>query len=344
MNKLPENDFDRTTSRLCPLCGGGEYREIMRVDLDSAQAEHLGVAGFPLVKCLSCGLLYLTPRPSDELLNFYYSESERSREFMNDFMISDRNAQSAYWNDAVSGLQKFNGGAPGRLLDIGCGAGWFVKIAADRGWDSHGVDMSGILADAAEKTAPGRIRHAPFKASDYERASFDAVTMFDVLEHVVDPVRIVEDAAALLKPGGVLLVTVPDADSIFFRLYGRRWRMIITVGHLVYFTRSTLEALLARHGLRPALRIRPEFDRHGAASPLAVRAIETAKFLARLVPAVTYHPFHRLFLSRVPGLKNWKLRIGGMEISHNDIQKKFPRYPSIADSTRIYAVKDRRTP
>jgi 2-polyprenyl-3-methyl-5-hydroxy-6-metoxy-1,4-benzoquinol methylase len=304
----------------CPLCDADSHKAFMDIRLDPAQAGYLGVDVFHLVRCGGCGLLYLNPRPSDELLRFYYSHSEQSRKFMEDVMIGEKNIKTKYWDNALDRLERLLG-RPGRLLDIGCGAGGLVRTALNRGWDAMGVDSSELLAAAAVKLCPGRIRCAPFRADDYDPDSFDVVTLFDVLEHVTDIHGVISDAARLLRPGGILTATVPDARSPFFRLYRRRWRMVITVGHITYFDRPAVERLLDGHGLRPILWKRPEFD---SPRPFAAAA-ETAKFLARAAIAFTALPV----LRAVPPLRP----------TGDAVARRVNSFPSIADSIRVYSVK-----
>ena len=329
-----ETPADQSCLTPCPVCGADTPAHVMDIALSPQQADHLGVDLFPLVKCGACGLLYLNPRPSDALLDFYYSESEQSQEFMNQFMIAPEGNQVKYWDTALDRLAALNRG-PGRLLDVGCGAGWLIKRALERGWDAHGMDSSRILSAAAMKLCPGRVRDSAFDPADYREGEFDVVTMFETLEHVTDPNQIFAGVSRVLKPGGIVAVSVPDADSIFFKLYGKRWRLVVAVGHLVYYARPQLNELLMRHGLRAQIWTRPEFD----GRPLSARFVEVAKFAARAAIGLSYYPLYRFFIRPVLGKPDWSLRLFGKNLSHKWFHRFASELPCMADSIRVYAVK-----
>lgn len=103
----------------------------------------------------------------------------------------------------------------GRLLDVGCGAGIFMAIAQSRGWDVHGVEPCTPLCDLTTRNVgPNRVANAAFEDVEGVEGGYDAVAMWDVLEHVLDPLAWVVKARALLRPGGVLVVCTPDEESL----------------------------------------------------------------------------------------------------------------------------------
>lgn len=139
-------------------------------------------------------------------------------------------------------------GARPRLLDIGCGTGIFLDEAVRAGWDVAGIETSpyaaaearrrgvDVTCDAAEGVAPAG-------------GEFDVVTLWDVIEHLRDPLGVLRSAARALKPGGVLALSTGDLDSACARLSGARWHLFNLPEHLFFFTPAALRGMLAKVGL-----------------------------------------------------------------------------------------------
>lgn len=133
------------------------------------------------------------------------------------------------------------GARAGTLLDVGAGRGRFVASARAAGWDARGIEPS--RRSSAAHVAPVGIEEA-----DVEPGSLDAITLWHVLEHVDDPAQALERLHGWLKPGGVLLVGVPNLDSVQARIGGPRWYHLDLPRHRTHFTARGLEALLDRTG------------------------------------------------------------------------------------------------
>jgi 2-polyprenyl-3-methyl-5-hydroxy-6-metoxy-1,4-benzoquinol methylase len=153
----------------------------------------------------------------------------------------------------------------GRLLDVGAGAGGFLELARRHGWQADGVELSPQLAARAAARSGARVVHGDFAgdlaADELRGGAYDAVTMWDVLEHTVDPGAVLDRARTLLAPDGVLIVLTIDAASLFNTVADIAWRLtrhrlasplelLYDKRHNHYFTARTLVALLGRHGLR----------------------------------------------------------------------------------------------
>jgi SAM-dependent methyltransferase len=132
--------------------------------------------------------------------------------------------------------------SPGYLLDVGCASGLFLRCATDAGWNVIGVEPSKTLCNEATTTLAGRgeVICATLQNSGLHTSSFDAVTIWDVLEHVRDPIEFMNACGALLKPGGHLFVNVPNLDSLQARILGARWPLLLPE-HLNYFNRKSLK-------------------------------------------------------------------------------------------------------
>ena len=142
------------------------------------------------------------------------------------------------------------------VLDVGCSAGYFVEAALRRGFDAIGVEPSSWLCRRArERVGESRVIEGTFETAALGRARFDAVTLWDVLEHVPDPVSFLSRARDILRPGGLLFLNVPARDTLTAALLGSRWPLLLPE-HLFYFSRPSLRIALAAAGFE-APRFRP---------------------------------------------------------------------------------------
>jgi 2-polyprenyl-3-methyl-5-hydroxy-6-metoxy-1,4-benzoquinol methylase len=136
---------------------------------------------------------------------------------------------------------------PGRLLDVGCSCGYFMEVAAARGFEVHGVEFSSAaIAAAAADFRPrifeGRLEDMP------DKGLFDVISAFDLIEHVHDPRAFLRRCASLLNPQGVLLVSTPDTGHFLRFLMGSRWPMLQPMQHLSLFSRKALAGAVRAEG------------------------------------------------------------------------------------------------
>ena len=139
---------------------------------------------------------------------------------------------------------------PGRLLDLGAGAGFFVEEAAAAGWCSEGLEAARWAVERSRSRGGPPVRHGD--AQDLralECGAFDVVSAFDVIEHLEDPLVFLRGCAAALRPGGVLVLTTPRFDSLAARICGARWHALLPA-HLHYFSRQSLRVALGQAGFR----------------------------------------------------------------------------------------------
>ena len=137
---------------------------------------------------------------------------------------------------------------PGRVLDVGCHIGLFLEVARKSGWDAWGVEPSSWAADRAHARGL-QVIHGALTESDLPCDSLDAVTMWDVIEHLNDPLGALRHCLGLLKPGGVIAVCTMDVEALFPRPRRRVWPWYMQM-HLIYFSRRTLASMLGAPATR----------------------------------------------------------------------------------------------
>jgi SAM-dependent methyltransferase len=140
--------------------------------------------------------------------------------------------------------------AAARLLDVGAAFGFAVAEARRAGWDATGLEVSPAAARRASRAADGRVVVASAEATPFAPEAFDAITLWDVLEHLPDPHAALAELTRILCPGGQLLLTTGDVGSLAARLSGARWHLYTVPEHLFFYTRRSLRLLLEAHGFR----------------------------------------------------------------------------------------------
>lgn len=223
----------------------------------SARLHYLfSVQGYRVVGCDDCGLMMLNPQPSDEDLAGIYSADY--------FLLGHDEAAEGHVSEVkqatadhyLNSLIKYRGEATGRLLEIGCGHGNLLVRARAHGFDVTGVEYSPHACEKARQrlNGSGRVICGEIGALAHEMSSYDVCVFTDVIEHVRDPRRFLNQVHRLLKPGGVIFVVAPSLDSWSARVLRERW-MEFKPEHLFYFNPATLQTLLFYSGFRDMVRL-----------------------------------------------------------------------------------------
>jgi SAM-dependent methyltransferase len=163
--------------------------------------------------------------------------------------LQEREGRVLTFEQHLHPLEKITGQAHGRkLLDVGCYIGVFLEIAAKHGWEAWGIEPSQWAAEQAKKLGL-KVIHGTLSAANLPEASFDVVTLWDVIEHLSDPMAEICRAHRVLKPGGLVVIHTMDIDSLFARVMGPRWPWLMEM-HIYYFSQRTMAAMLRKAGFQ----------------------------------------------------------------------------------------------
>lgn len=207
---------------------------------DTRLAQRFVQRGYPVCRCLGCGLEFVTPIPSAEELAEYYDQGYA--------VPLERYAAAGQRNVArIADLERW---CPtrGRLLELGASYGHSLALARERGWEVAGVELSPTASEHARSHFRLNVFTCDLADAPLEPGSFDAVIMWHVLEHVRDPRDQLMHLATLLKPGGMLGLRVPNIESFGARATGQWWPWMCPPAHLWFFSAVTLPRLVAACG------------------------------------------------------------------------------------------------
>ncbi len=263
------NDLERRKGHLtelardCPACG---FRQASAFEPGQAP----GAVGINTVRCARCALVFVDPVPPEAT----QSESYGS-DYYEPWQGREERARIRLWKRRLGLVEERS--ARGALLDIGCGDGLFLRVAREGGWNVEGIEFSPEGARRASQRLGRPVAVGDLAYERVLRGPFDVVTLWHVLEHLVEPAPMLDAARVRLRPGGLLVVAVPNLDNLpmrlAYRLASGRPLPLYETGarepHLSHFSPPALTGLLARRGFED-IEIRP--DR--CALDLAKRAID----------------------------------------------------------------------
>jgi len=260
----------------CLSCGNDDFETLI-----FASDPITGIGGrFRVVRCRQCQLAFTNPRPTQGSIGLFYPDSYAP------YKRSDKSGRlRTRWKTSLTksilstqyGYPRQSGSRftnclsllaracyrrrrqrqswipfrqPGRLLDFGCGAGGFLQEMRAYGWSVEGLDMSETVARQVHDQTGIPVHVGTLPHPSLTPESYDAVTMWNALEHVHWPSEVVRAAADALRPGGILVIGVPNFASWSFEKFQQNWYALELPRHLVHFTPATLTSLLSQAGFR----------------------------------------------------------------------------------------------
>ena len=219
----------------CPLCGGNEHKRIMVKE------------GYTFVRCLDCQLVFANPQVKPEVVLAAYREGS-SNDLWIDVLTSEANmaADRQRFGRVLDLIEPWRVG--GRLLDVGCSIGHFLRLAADRGWDGLGLEVGNRAVRYAREQMGVQVTEKLLADADLPPGSFDMVACLALLEHLNEPLELLRQVHQILKPGGVLVVSVPNVESLACRIMHEATATFDGRNHLIYFSPRTLTRMLKLAG------------------------------------------------------------------------------------------------
>jgi SAM-dependent methyltransferase len=206
---------------------------------------------FPIVQCNGCQVRFTQDVPDADSIGPYYkaesyiSHTDTRKGLVNQLYHSVR---SLTLKSKLALVKEVSGMGKGSLLDYGSGTGAFLDTMRNAGWQVNGLEPDDTARNVA-KDRYGLDLHSPAELQDMAPASFDVITLWHVLEHVHDLHHTLDGLEKALKPGGTLLIAVPNYTSGDAVHYGEFWAAWDVPRHLYHFSPASMKTLLERHGL-----------------------------------------------------------------------------------------------
>ncbi|MFH1522348.1 MAG: class I SAM-dependent methyltransferase [Patescibacteria group bacterium] len=224
----------------CPICRSKEIKFFCEKN------------GYKIYRCFDCDLIFVWPMPGNLAAIYsapYFKRSADDKKENKFGYVDYEEDKEAAREIFISYLDKISQLTKGRkIFDVGAATGYFLDIAKKQGWSTGGMEISAyaaaiakhkghdvLLGDLAELKIEGK---------------YDVVTMWDVLEHLSDPVGYLKLINNILNPDGILAINTIDSSSFWARLWGKNWHAILPPEHLFYYSAKSLKILLENNGFK----------------------------------------------------------------------------------------------
>jgi 2-polyprenyl-3-methyl-5-hydroxy-6-metoxy-1,4-benzoquinol methylase len=240
----------------CPVCNSTEVKKELKVKDHSVSGEE-----FEVWECHSCSLRFTQDIPDEQAIGLYYQSAD---------YISHTNTNKGQLNKIYQRVRKHTLEQKARLiislttekgsvLDIGAGIGAFLNVMRQKGWKVGGIEPDmGARRTAKELFSLELMEIGYFESLNND--SYDAITLWHVLEHVHQLHPYIEKLKQLLKPGGKIFIAVPNYTSSDASIYGSYWAAYDVPRHLYHFTPRSIDILMREHGLKVITKRRMWYD------------------------------------------------------------------------------------
>ncbi len=239
----------------CPICGSENISEFLKTKDYFFTKED-----YSLFKCRNCEIVFTNKRPDDnDLWKYYKTENYLSHnaESINPVAVLYRFARNINIDKKYRLVLKYIN--KGKILDIGCGTGELLKKFKNNGWDAIGIEPD---SDARE-FAKTKNKIEVFDLNELEKfgdKKFDVISMWHVLEHVPNPNQRIDIIKKILKPGGIIIIAVPNIESKDFLHYKKFWAGLDVPRHLYHFSSKSISNLIRKYNLKIIEEVPMKFD------------------------------------------------------------------------------------
>jgi len=192
-----------------------------------------------LLSCNKCQLVFCSKIPSQEELKNHYEHYGRN-DFLSPITVKR-------YQELLLEFQPYN--QQNKILDIGCGLGFFLEEALIKNWKVYGTEFTDEAIDICSKKGINMFKGS-LENIDFGELKFDVITSFEVLEHLQNPNDHIEILYSLLRPGGILYLTTPNFNSLNRRILKKNWNVISYPEHLCYFNKKSLNYLFQSNNLK----------------------------------------------------------------------------------------------
>lgn len=221
----------------CPICSSIETVFIFD-DLN----------GYKLVRCSKCSFIYTLPRPTvEQLREFYNNSSYFYSEYVPNKLDSNIAKKSTVGLHKI--IKRYNPDAK-RILEIGCGYGHTLFGLSLNGYEVVGTDISKNRVEFAENNYGIKVYNSEFPPDEFKN-SFDVVIMSQLIEHVINPLDYLKNAANFLRKNGIIFISTPNIDCFIFHLLGKHYEPIKPPEHISFFGPKSLDFISKKAGLEP---------------------------------------------------------------------------------------------
>jgi len=214
--------------RVCPACSSHKARKVgIKNELE-------------IVKCQNCRSLYCPYMP-------WYTSERYYVDYYSHHGLDEPPVVIKRLKEITRGFSKHR--QTNRLLDVGCGGGLLLEAARENGWDALGIDVS-ISSVEHVRNLGFEVFHGELKDVNLDSEQFDVISAAEIVEHLFDPLTVLKEAHRLLRPGGLLWITTPHANSLAARLMKLDWKLVCPPEHLQLFSVRGLRTLLRQAGFQ----------------------------------------------------------------------------------------------
>ena len=219
----------------CPVCQENKHKILYTLEEGK------------LLTCQNCQLVFYVPRPTPKQLTDFYDQQSYRQDYEQSIMSSQDFVENRY-RELKKIITKYQPcllkKSNKTFLDIGCGIGDLLYLAMNDGWQITGTEISAKASDRANQTLGDHILVGDILSLDLQENSFDVITIYHVIEHLIDPIPTLEKIKKLLKPEGIAFIETPNTGSLGARIRGKKWSHIIPPEHITYFDIYSLKYAL----------------------------------------------------------------------------------------------------